>query len=89
MASNTYMFFPEKLKEAYVFPIFKGGSKEDPSNYRPISILNSISKIFETHVSTQLHEFLKRNDILHKSQSGFRLGYSCQTALINMDDCIG
>ena len=46
--------FPEKLKEACVFPIFKGGSKEDPSNYRPISILYTISKIFEKHVSTQL-----------------------------------
>jgi len=40
-----------------VFPIFKGGSKEDPFNYRPISILNNISKIFEKHVSTQLHDF--------------------------------
>ena len=69
-----------------MFPIFKGGSKEDPSNYRPISILNTtcISKIFEKHVSTQLHDFLKRKDILHKSQSGFRPGYSCQSALINM-----
>ena len=69
-----------------MFPIFKGGSKEDPSNYmyRPISILNTISKIFEKHVSTQLHDFLKRKDILHKSQSGFRPDYSCQTVLTNM-----
>ena len=36
------------------------------------------------HVSTQFHDFLKRNDILYKSQSGFRPDYSCQTALINM-----
>ena len=69
-----------------MFPIFEGGSKEDPSNYmyRPISISNTLSKLFEKHVSTELPDFLKRNDILHKSQSAFRPGYSCQTALINM-----
>ena len=67
-----------------MFPIFKGGSKEDPSNYRPIAILNTISKIFKKTCFYSTSWFLKRNDILHKSQSGFRPGYSCQTALLNM-----
>ena len=68
-----------------MFPIFKGGSKEDPSNYRTVYFKYYISKLFENHVSTQLHYFLKRNNILHKSQSGLRPGYSCQAALINME----
>jgi len=42
-----------------VFPIFKGGSKEDPSNYRAIFILNTISKIFEKNMFL-LHDFLKQ-----------------------------
>ena len=43
--------FPNQLKMAKVFPIFKSGQKTDPSNYRPISILPTLSKIFEKHVN--------------------------------------
>ena len=43
--------FPNKLKIAKMFPIFKNGSKTDSLNYRPISILSIISKIFEKHVN--------------------------------------
>ena len=39
--------FPDVLKEARVFPIHKGGPSEDPSNYRPISILPIVSKVIE------------------------------------------
>ena len=39
--------FPKQLKIAEVFPVFKSGNKGDPSNYRPISILPTISRIFE------------------------------------------
>ena len=43
--------FPTALKEAYVLPLHKGAEKEDPNNYRPISILPTISNIFECHLS--------------------------------------
>ena len=76
--------FPDKLKEAFVLPIYKTGNREDPNNYRPISILPSISKIFERHIASQLLNFFKTTDILHKTQSGFRQNHSCQTALIHM-----
>jgi hypothetical protein len=46
-------FFPAFLKEDYVQPIFKSDDKENPSNYRPISILPTISKIFERHIANQ------------------------------------
>ena len=50
--------FPDKLKLAKVFPIHKSGSKSDPCNYRPISILPTISKIFERHVNKHLMTYI-------------------------------
>ena len=50
--------FPSQLKQTKVLPIFKGGTKSDPSNYRPISILPTISKIFEKHVNKHLMGYL-------------------------------
>ena len=76
--------FPTALKEAYVLPLHKAAEKEDPNNYRPISILPTISKIFERHLSNQLLAFLSKHDLLAKHQSGFREGHSCQTALIRL-----
>ncbi|MCG8048030.1 MAG: reverse transcriptase domain-containing protein, partial [Candidatus Thiodiazotropha endolucinida] len=78
--------FPTHLKLAKVFPIFKGGTKTDPSNYRPISILPTVSKIFEKHVNQHLMGYLNKYNILHENQSGFRQKHSCQTALIKLID---
>ena len=78
--------FPSHLKQAKVLPIYKGGDKSDPSNYRPISILPTISKIFEKHVNKHLMGFLNKHKLLHESQSGFRHKHSCQTALIKLID---
>ena len=78
--------FPDNLKLGKILPIFKGGAKSDPSNYRPISILSVISKIIEKHVTKHLFGYLNKYDLLHKSQSGFRKHHSCNTALINLID---
>lgn len=76
--------FPARLKEAFVIPIFKKGSKTDPSNYRPISILPTVSKIFERHIARQLNSFFKVTNIIHETQSGFRPKHSCHTALTRL-----
>lgn len=78
--------FPSQLKLAKVFPIHKGGDKNDPSNYRPISILPTISKIFEKHVNQHLMGYLNKHKLIHESQSGFRRKHSCQTALVKLVD---
>ena len=78
--------FPDQLKQAKVFPIFKSGSKSDPSNYRPISILPTVSKIFEKHINKHLMGYLNKHKLLHESQSGFRHKHSCQTALTKLID---
>lgn len=78
--------FPDSLKIAKIIQINKGGATNDPSNYRPISVLPVISKLIEKHVTKHLFGYLNKYDIIHKSQSGFRKHHSCNTALINLVD---
>ena len=78
--------FPDQLKMAKLFPIHKGGSKSDPANYRPISILPMISKVFEKHINKLLVAFLNKYKVIHTNQSGFRQKHSCQTALVKLID---
>ena len=76
--------FPDKLKMARVVPIFKKGDKSIPENYRPISILPIISKLFEKLVNNRIVNFLERNEILYNHQYGFRHGYNTKLSLINL-----
>ena len=65
--------FPSSWKVASVVPIFKGaGERSEPTNYRPISLLPIISKIFECFVNQQLMGYLEDNDLLTDCQYGFR-----------------
>ena len=86
--SLTQGIFPNELKIARVVPIFKS---DDPcllTNYRPISILSVVSKIFEKVMHTRLMKYLNDNDVLHKYQFGFREGYNTNLALITLVDKI-
>ena len=73
-------------KKAWVVPIFKSEDRKKCENYRPISILPIISKIFERSVFNQLYEFLNANNLLSKHQFGFRPQHSTLAALIQMCD---
>ena len=77
---------PNKMKCAKKFAIFKGGNKSDQSSYRPISLLSTISKIFEEHVNKHLMSYLTKYKLIHEHQSGFRKKHSCQTALVKLID---
>ena len=77
---------PDKWKHAIVCPLLKQGDVEDPSNYRPISLLSVLSKILEKVVANQLYEFLSLNNLFSESQHGFRQGLSTQTALIQITE---
>ena len=74
--------FPRELKASRVSPIFKSGTKTDPSNYRPISVIPVVAKIFEKIIFDQLYEYLNTNKLLSPCQSGFRSMHSTLTALI-------
>ena len=74
--------FPTQLKMAQVTPIFK---KDDPfleKNYRPVSILPTLSKIYERLLSEQLSDHF--NSIFHDYLSAFRASYGCQTTLLRL-----
>ena len=58
------------------------------SNYRPISILSHLNTIFETIISKQIKNFLKKQNILYRYQYGFRENHSTDHALINIVDSI-
>ena len=73
--------FPNECKIALLKPLFNKGSKLEAKNYRPISLLPLVSKIFEKVVHNQTQSYLDKNNILYRFQSGFRQGYSTDTAL--------
>ena len=68
--------------------MYKSDDPSDPSNYRPISILSTLSKPLEKHLQHHLSLHLEKNKFLHESQSGFRAGHSCHTALTQITDKI-
>ena len=63
-ASTEKKIFLDDFKTARVTPIFKREEKEELGNYRPISIISSIARVFEKLLYQQLHEFLSRKKIL-------------------------
>lgn len=75
--------FPNKLKIAKALPIFMSGCKSEINNYRLISILPSIRKIFEKALARRLENFLENNNFLSTSQFGFRKNFSTQAGLLH------
>ena len=74
--------FPNEWKIAEVIPLFKKGSKRELGNYRPISVLPLVSKVFEKIIYYQIYDYLQENRLLNTYQSGFRSMHSTTTALL-------
>ena len=79
---------PSSLKCAKVVPLYKKDNKFEVGNYRPVSILCSLSKILERVIYNQLEEYLVSNNLLYNFQSGFRSNFSTDTCLIHLTDHI-
>ena len=78
-----FSFFYNSLKNAIITPIHKKGAKTPKDNYRPVSILSNISKVYERLMFKQISEYFE--PILSKFQCGFRKGFSaqhCQLAML-------
>lgn len=79
---------PDSLKLANVTPIFKSGDPQVASNYRPISLLTSISKIIEKVINKRLLSYLERHGLLSDNQFGFRNNTSTEDAVTNLTDFV-
>ena len=81
-------YVPREFKIAKVVPVFKSGDKHDYTNYRPISLLSSFSKLMEKVVARQLVGFLKFHNLLYKHQYGFRANHNCSQPVLHFSDKI-
>ena len=78
--------FPDDWKCARVIPLFKQGDSSDLNNYRPISVISVVAKVFERIVYDQLYNFLSTEGIISDQQSGFRSLHLTVSALLEATD---
>ena len=84
--SITTGIFPDQLKIAKITPLYKKENVKLIENYRPISVLSSISKIFEKVVFNQLYAYFTQNNLFYHSQYGFRKKCSTEHAVLELSD---
>ena len=77
-----------KLKYQTIIPIFKKGSKGLPANYRPVSLTSHVIKMFERVMRKKIVKFIEDNELLMRTQYGFREGRSPITQLLKHIDNI-
>ena len=80
--------FPQKMKIVRLTQIFKAGKKELVTNYRPISVLSSISKILKRIMYNRLYSYFGQNKILYGKQFGLRSHHSTDHALVELVDSV-
>lgn len=80
--------FPETLKVAKVYPIYKGKDSSDISNYRPISVLSVFSKIFERVMYSRIYAHFTKNNLFYSKQFGFQKNFSTEHAILEIVDHI-
>ena len=78
--------FPSKMKLAEVIPLHKGKEHDQVINYRPISLLITISKLLEKIIYKRVYKFLDAPSILFDSQYGFRTKQSCSQAIAELTE---
>lgn len=86
--SLEFGIFPEQLKLALVIPVHKKGDTTEMSNYRPISLLPSFSKIFEAVMKERIVQFMTSNKLLNDIQHGYQVGKSTTTAIFQFTQSI-
>ena len=81
-------FFPETWAKAVIMPVFKKGSINDVKNYRGISLLSCLSKLFTSVLNQRLLLWSEQNDVLTDAQFGFRPGYGTIDAIFVLNSII-
>ena len=80
--------FPSSMKIAVIKALHKKNCTEDISNYRPLSILSVLSKIFERSATDQIVKYLEENGLLNSTQHAYRKKHSTTTCLMEAIDYI-
>jgi hypothetical protein len=81
--------FPAPLKQSTVIPIYKAGSPFSMNNYRPITLVSQIAKIFEKAIKRRLLKFFDREKIISGNQYGFRSDMGTEDALYRLTSYVG
>ena len=76
--------FPTLMKHAEIVPLFKSGKTYECTNYRPISLLITLSKVLEKLMYQRIYSFLNKNNLIYASQYGFRSKHSCEHAILEL-----
>lgn len=80
--------YPSKLKHAKVIPVYKDHDETNLANYRPVSLLSNVNRTFEKIMFNPLKAFIAKNEILYRSQYGFRDKHSTQHAILDIVNSI-
>lgn len=75
---------PQDWKMAFICPVFKSGQRDEPGNYRPISLTSITSKLLEHIISVSMWQHINENSILTEAQHGFRQNFSTTTQLLHV-----
>jgi Reverse transcriptase (RNA-dependent DNA polymerase)/Endonuclease-reverse transcriptase len=70
--------FPENWSEMVIAPIFKKGNPDMPSNYRPITLANTILKLFTLMLTNRLLPWCNKNNVISENQAAYKRGTGCQ-----------
>ena len=81
-SSMNTVSIPDEMKLGLITPVYKGGSRSEPANYRPITLTSHIVKTFERIVVEKLVLYMEESNLFNESQHGFRRGRSCLSQLI-------
>jgi hypothetical protein len=87
-SSLTKGIFPDRCKYALVLPVYKKGERTDGSNYRPISLIPTLSKVLEILMYNRLNQHLNSNNIIVPEQYGFRKGKNIENAIFSLTNTI-
>lgn len=79
---------PDHFKESIVSPVYKSGNRTEKTNYRPISVVNNFSKIFEKALKCRLQEFLNKYNIISNNQFGFKTNSSTNDAIYKLTSTV-
>lgn len=80
--------FPKCFKKAIVHPIFKSGNRDNVNNYRPISVLSSMSKVLERLLNNRLVNYLESQNLISPNQFGFRKNKSTEDAVLGLTELV-